>query len=69
MKKDSPLLKGPPEGKETGELFRRSQAWINERTAPEILKYERVLVESLIELLEDQVILFVGFPEVGTRFA
>lgn len=31
------------------------EVWMNERNAPELLPYERALVEPLIESIEDQV--------------
>lgn len=32
-----------------------TQAWINERNAPELLPYKRYLVEPLLKAIEDQV--------------
>lgn len=32
-----------------------TQMWMNERNSPELLPYERALVEPLIEAIEDQV--------------
>lgn len=43
-------------------------AWINERNAPELLPYERTLVEPLIEAIENQVSLFVSSCQsLGSR--
>lgn len=65
---DDGTLLGMKDGKDEGLLEKLTRAWVDERNAPEVLKWEEDVVEGLLVRLNAQVSFRSVFPTSSSPF-